>query len=80
MRLMSPICDSVSHPLPGGQCCLCLHGLEVGSEGWGSGLQVPYPALFLSSCRTEDPSKHPALRGTLVEFAVALSLSGMPSS
>lgn len=32
MRLMSPICDSLPHPLPGGQCCLCLHGLKVLSE------------------------------------------------
>lgn len=33
MQLMSPICDSLSHPLPDGQCCLCLHGLKVNSEG-----------------------------------------------
>lgn len=40
MRLMSPICDSLSHPLPGGQHCLCLHGLKAVREGGHSGLQV----------------------------------------
>lgn len=63
MRLMSPICDSLSHPLPGGQRCLCLRGLTAVSEGWRLGSQVPFPALSLGARRTEDPSKHPALGG-----------------
>lgn len=80
MRLMSPICDSLSHPLPGGQCCLCLHGLKVLSERWCSGFQLLYPAPLLSACRAEEPSEHPVLGVMLVECAVALDLLGMPSS
>lgn len=44
MRLMSPICDSLSHPLPGGQCCLCLHGLKVLSRD--DDVSVPVPSPF----------------------------------
>lgn len=80
MRLMSPICDSLSHPLPGGQCCLCLHGLKVLGEGWRLGSQVLYPAPLLSAWRAEDPSKHPALGVMPMERAVVLGLVGMPSS
>lgn len=80
MRLMSPICDSLSHPLPGGQCCLCLHGLKVLSEGWCLGCQVLYPAPLLSACRAEDPLERPVLGVMLAECAVALGLLGMPSS
>lgn len=78
MRLMSPICDSLSHPLPGGQCCLCLHGLKVLGEGWRLGFQVLYPAPLLSACRAEDPSKRPALGVMPMERAGVLGLMGMP--
>lgn len=59
MRLMSPICDSLSHPLPGGQRCLCLHGLNVVREERTFGLAGPYPALLCGACGTEEPPEHP---------------------